>query len=261
MTTPDWAGSMAFTPRDWLNPDIASLFHIAPLIRTVSRWCLGGISGLIRIRRILPIKARRVGRSTQTHFDADLEPLRAERDGARKRRLGGAVAAVAGPHRSPDHRPARPAHRRRHPRGGDLCRPLCVRRQDRDLPRSLDLRSRAAIGRLGGGAARLRLAAAFARGRYRSSSRQRPLAGRRLVVDPVEQAPAGPPRRRDGAPRDLAVVAGTAGARRHRRQILPALSARPGTRHPALALRDARYARRRAAAAGGNRAVLRRALP
>src|SRR3984957_7897850 len=261
MTTPDWAGSMAFTPRDWLNPDIASLFHIAPLIRTVSRWCLGGISGLIRIRRILPIKVRRVGRSTQTHFDADLEPLRAERDGARKRRLGGAVAAVAGPHRSPDHRPARPPRRRRRPRGGDLCRPLRVRRQDRDLPRSFDLRPRAAVGRLGGGAARLRMATAFTRRRYRADPRQCTLAGRRLDFESPAQAAGRPPRRRTGAARDLAVVAGTIGARRYRRQILPALSARMDARNPLSALHDAGHSRRRLAAAGVDRAVLRLTLP
>src|ERR1700722_14891106 len=216
MTTPDWAGSMAFTPRDWLNPDIASLFHIAPLIRTVSRWCLGGISGLIRIRRILPIKVRRVGRSTQTHFDADPEPLRAECDGARKRRLGGAVAAVAGPHRSPDHRPARPAHRRRHPRSRNLCRPLRVRRQDRDLPWTLDLRPRTAVGRLGGRTSRLWMAAASARRRYRADPRQCALTGRRLDFESAAQAADRPSRRRAGAPRDLAIVAGTTGARRHR---------------------------------------------
>src|SRR5882724_3469723 len=54
--------------------------------------------------------ARRDGRSTQTHLDADHRPLRAERDGARERRFGGPVAAVAGPVRSSHHRSARSAH-------------------------------------------------------------------------------------------------------------------------------------------------------
>ena len=168
---------------------------------------------------------------------------------------------MAGPHRPADHRPARSAHRRRHPRRRDLCRPLRVRRQDRDLPRPLDLRPRAAVGRLGSGAARLRLAAPSARRRHRADPRQCPLAGRRLDFQPGAQAPDRPPRRRAGAPRHLAVVAGAAGARRHRRQILPALSARTDARDPLSALHHARHSRRRAAAAGADRAVLRLALP
>src|ERR1700738_3175763 len=97
---------MAFTPQGWLNPDFALQFRPAMLIRSVSRWCLGRVSGLKGFAANLPIKARRVGRSTQPPLAADHGPLRAEHDGARKRRLGGAVAAVAGPHGSPDHRPA-----------------------------------------------------------------------------------------------------------------------------------------------------------
>ena len=238
-TTPGWAASTAFTPRGWLNPDFAPYFRIARADSRGFKMVSWRVSGLIRIRqRILhpQLKARRVGRSTQTHFDADHGPLRAEHDGARQRRFGGAVAAVAGPHRPPDHRPARPAHRRRHPRRRNLCRPLRVRRQDRDLPRALDLRSRAAVGRLGGRAARLRLAAAFARGRYRADPRQCPLAGRRLDFQSDAQAADRPPRRRAGAPRDLAVVAGAAGARRYRRQILSALFARTDARNPLSAL-------------------------
>jgi hypothetical protein len=44
-------GSTAFTQRGWLNPDIAPAFLPALLIRAVSRWCLGRVSGLKRIRR------------------------------------------------------------------------------------------------------------------------------------------------------------------------------------------------------------------
>ena len=51
------------------------------------------------------------------------------------------------------------------------------------------------------------------------------------------------------------------GARRHRRQILPPLPARPDPRDPLSALRHAGHRRRRAAAAGADRAVLRLALP
>ena len=86
------------------------------------------------------------------------------------------------------------------------------------------------------GAARLWLAAAFARGRYRADPRQCPLAGRRLDFESDAQAADRPPRRRGGAPRDLAVVAGAAGARRYRRQILSALSARTDARNPLSAL-------------------------
>src|SRR5580704_7731197 len=295
--TRDWAASTASTPPGWSNPDSREFrtslvrgtlreslcgsgpspqpsprksgarakWHHNPvppaLIRAVSRWCFAGVLRLKGFgRRILPIKARRVGRSTQTYLDADHGPLRAEHDGARERRLGGAVAAVAGPHRPADHRPARPAHRRCHPCGRDLCRPLRVRRQDRDLPRPLDLRPRAAVGRLGGGAARLRLAAAFARRRYRADPRQCALAGRRLAFEFGAQAPDRPPRRRAGAPRHLAVVAGPIGARRYRRQILPAVLARPRPRNPLSALHHDGH-RRRAATAGPDRAVLRLAVP
>ena len=60
------------------------------LIRGLSRWCLGGVSGLKGFaRKSSSIKVRRVGRSTQTHLDADHGPLRAEHDGARS---GGTVA-------------------------------------------------------------------------------------------------------------------------------------------------------------------------
>jgi hypothetical protein len=37
---------MAFTPQGWLNPDIALYFRFTALIRTLSRWCFGRVSGL-----------------------------------------------------------------------------------------------------------------------------------------------------------------------------------------------------------------------
>ena len=53
------------------------------------------------------------------------------------------------------------------------------------------------------------------------------------------QTPDRPPPRRAGAPRHLVVVAGALGARRYRRQILPALFARADARNPLSALHDA----------------------
>ena len=262
MTTRGLAGWTDFTPRGWLNPDFKRILQAVADSRgfKMVSWRRFRIKR-IRHEDLLRIKVRRVGRSTQTHFDADRGPLRAQRGGARQRRHGGAVAAVAGPRRPPDHRAARSAHRGCHPRRRNLCRAIRVRRQDRDLPRPLDLRSRAAVGRLGSGAARLRLAAPSARRRYRADPRQRPLADRRLDFESGAQAAAGTPRRRAGAPRDLAVVAGAAGARRYRRQILSQISARADPRDPLSALRDARHRRRRAAAAGPDRAMLRLAVP
>src|SRR5258708_26193462 len=106
------------------------------------------------------------------------------------------------------------------------------------------------------------MAAAPARRRYRADPRQRPLAGRRLDFESGAEAAAGrPPRRRAGAARDLAAVAGPLGARRYRRQILSALFARTDPRNPLFALQHAGYSRRRAAAAGLDRALLRLALP
>src|ERR1700682_12565 len=105
------------------------------------------------------------------------------------------------------------------------------------------------------------MAAAFARRRYRADPRQRPLAGRRLDFESGAEAPRRPPRRRAGAPRDLAVVAGPSGARRYRRQILSALLTRADPRNPLFALHHAGYSRWRAAAAGADRALLRLTLP
>ena len=81
------------------------------------------------------------------------------------------------------------------------------------------------------------------------------------ISNPARKRPLGAPRRRAGAPRDLAVVAGAAGARRYRRQILSPISARADPRDPLSALHHARHRRRRAAAAGADRAVLRLAVP
>src|SRR6202521_2007417 len=105
------------------------------------------------------------------------------------------------------------------------------------------------------------MAAASACRRYRADPRQRPLAGRRLDFESGAEAPRRPPCRRAGAPRHLAVVAGAISARRYRRQILSALFTRTDPRNPLPALHHAGYSRRRAAAAGADRAVLRLALP
>src|SRR3954468_5263939 len=107
MTTRGWAGWMDFTRRGWLNPDFELEFRNPRGIRPVSRWCLVGVSGLKGfVTRSPPIKVRRVGRSTQTDFDADRGPLCAQPGGACERGDGGAVAAMARPCRSPDHRAA-----------------------------------------------------------------------------------------------------------------------------------------------------------
>src|SRR6266702_3768698 len=96
MPTPGLPGWTDFTPRGWLNPDFTPEFRNLRVIRAVSRWCLGPVSGLKGFAtRSPPNKVRRVGRSTQTHFDAGRRPLCAERGGARERQHAGAVAAVA----------------------------------------------------------------------------------------------------------------------------------------------------------------------
>src|SRR5262245_40751314 len=109
MPTPGWPAWMDFTPRGWLNPDFKPQFPDVGVIRACSRWCHRGVSGLKGFARIpLPpsTKARRVGRSTQTHLDAYHEPLGAERDCAGVGRDGGGIAAVARPRRPADHRAA-----------------------------------------------------------------------------------------------------------------------------------------------------------
>ncbi len=105
------------------------------------------------------------------------------------------------------------------------------------------------------------MAAALARSRYRTDPCQRPLAGRRLDFESGAPAAARTPRRRAGAPGDLAVVSGAAGARRYRQQVLSQISARADPRDSLSALHDDRYRRRRAAPAGADRAVLRLAVP
>jgi len=40
------AGSTGFMPQGWLNPDFTLYFRFAVLIRTFSRWCFDGVSGL-----------------------------------------------------------------------------------------------------------------------------------------------------------------------------------------------------------------------
>ena len=82
--------------------------------------------------------------------------------------------------RSAADRAAGSAHRRRHPRERNLCRPLRLRRQGGDLRRPLAVRDDAAVRRMGGEPARLRLAAPSARRRIRHHARQCARAGRRM---------------------------------------------------------------------------------
>ena len=91
-----------------------------------------------------------------------------------------ALAALAAQGRPAPDRAAGFAHRRRHAGERNLCRPFRLRRQGRGLRRPLDLRDGAAVGRMGGGAARLRLAAPSARRGIRHHPRQCPRAGRRM---------------------------------------------------------------------------------
>ena len=98
--------------------------------------------------------------------------------------------------RSPADRAAGPAHRRPDPRERDLCRALRLRGQDRDLRRPFAVRDRAAVGRMGGPAARLRLAAPSARRRLRPSpapTRARWSAnGSRCRAPSTTSTPGGP---------------------------------------------------------------------
>ena len=70
--------------------------------------------------------------------------------GARARPSAGAVAVLVRQGRPPADCAAGSAHRRRHPRDRDLCRPLRVRRQGGDLRRPLAVRGAAAVRGLGG---------------------------------------------------------------------------------------------------------------
>jgi hypothetical protein len=101
-------------------------------------------------------------------------------DRADQRPSGAALAAVAAQGRPACDRAAGSAHRRRDARDRNLFRPLRLRRQGRRLRRPLDLRNGAAVRRMGGGAARLRLAAPSARRRIRHHPRQCARAGRRM---------------------------------------------------------------------------------
>ncbi len=65
-----------------------------------------------------------------------------------------ALALRLGQDRPRRHRAAGPAHRRRHPRQRNLCRPLRLRRQGRRLRPPLAVRGHAAFRRMGGGDAR-----------------------------------------------------------------------------------------------------------
>src|SRR4051812_956915 len=127
------------------------------------------------------------------------------------------------------------------------------------MSRPFHLRLRATLGGLGGGPARLWMAAALACRRHHADARQRSLVGRRLDFKHRAQTPRRPTSRRAGPARHFAVVPSAIGARRHRREVLSALFARTGPRDSVPALYHARQ-RRRAASAGADRALLRLTL-
>ena len=88
---------------------------------------------------------------------------------AARRPPAAALAVRAAQDRPAADRAAGSAHRRRHPRHRNLFRTLRLRRQGRGLRQPLDLRDRAAVGRMGGRPAGLWLAAPSARRRIRRS--------------------------------------------------------------------------------------------
>ena len=114
----------------------------------------GGVPRVSRIARGWPLSRR---------------GARWHRHGPAQRASAAALALRLRHGRSPADRAAGPAYRRPDPGERDLCRPLRLRRQDRDLRRPLAVRDRAAVGRMGGPAARLRLAAPLARRGIRPS--------------------------------------------------------------------------------------------
>ena len=109
----------------------------------------------------------------------------------------------------------------------NLFRPFRLRRQGRGLRRPLDFRNGAAVRRMGGGAAGLRLAAPSARGRIRHHPRQCARAGRRMDraarLLASDRLAAG----RAVAPHHLLAQPVDAGSARRRCALLPALPAQP----------------------------------
>ncbi len=152
------------------------------------------------------------------------------------------------------------AHRRRHARERNLFRPLRLRRQGRGLRRPLDFRNGAAVGRLGGGAAGLRLAAPSARRGIRHHPRQCARAGRRMDRAARLLASARLAAGRAVAPHHLLAQPFDAGAAGCRCALLPALPAQPGSPGALSAPYRGRRAPRRRAHAGGHRARLCRAV-
>ena len=121
-------------------------------------------------------------------------------------------------------RAAGAAHRRQHPRQRNLRRPLRLRRQGGDQRRPLAVRDRAAVRRMGGEPARLRLAAPSARGRIGHHARQCPRAGGRMdfgagLVAPGRLAAGNP-----GAAHHLLAQPGAADPVRLRRAVSIAAS-------------------------------------
>ena len=264
MTTRGWAGSTVFTRRGWLNPDFTPTFAYpcddSPGFKMVA-WPRFRIK---RIRANLRVLQSRAGVSVaQRRRISTLIMGRFARN-MMARASGGSVALsrlwpgrtdrlIIAPHdlRTADATRAAEIYAGRFVFAGKIV--TCHGRSIFDLePPSEDWE----VALLGFGWLRHLRAADTALTRANARS---------LVDDwisnPARKRPHRPPRRRAGAPRDLAVVAGAAGARRYRRQILSPLFARADPRDSLSALHDAGYRRRRAAAAGPDRAVLRLALP
>ena len=231
------------------NPDICKAELFASPIHTprFKDGALPAVSGLKgcavssaqRIRGNPYTEGARVGRSSQTHFDADPRPFRSERHRARQRgsaalsRLwpGRTDRLIIAPHdlRTADATRAAEIYAGRFVFAGKIV--TCHCRSIFDLePPSEDWE--AAL--LGFGWLRHLRAAdtAITRANARSlvddwmsnPTRRRPLARRADV---------------HGAPRHLAVVAGAAGAQRYRRKILSPLFARADPRNPLPAFQPA----------------------
>ena len=157
--------------------------------------------------------------------------------------------------RPPADRAAGSAHRRRHPRQRNLCRPLRVRRQGGDQRRPLAVRDRAAVGGMGGERCSASAGCAICAPPNPASPAPMPAPwstnGSRVqgAWHPIAWQPeiAGAPHHRLAQP-------GAADPARRRRAVLSPLPAQPGAPGPLSAPYRDRGARRRAADAGADRA-------
>ena len=131
-----------------------------------------------------------------------------------------------------------------------------LRRQGGDLRPPLAVRDDAAVRRMGGDAAQLRLAAPSARRRQRHHPRQCARADRRLDQPAGRLASARLARRYPVAPHRLLAQPGAVRPAGRRRALLPPLPAQPDAAGALSAPLAEAIARRTAAAAGGDRAQL-----